>query len=162
MNFSEITPDLFIGTTPAMRDYDQLRTLGVKLVINMRWNFPPLPDRRRPPMHRLWLPVFDSPLLPIPIKTLWKGVRTAQPILEQGGKVYAHCAAGAHRGVAMGAAILISQDYSAEAAMRLIKQRREKADPYIWYIRRQIVRFGEEWVKTNGAAGFSSDHPVSF
>jgi protein tyrosine phosphatase (PTP) superfamily phosphohydrolase (DUF442 family) len=151
MNFSKITPDLYIGTTPGMRDYDQLRELGVKLVINMRWNFPPLPDWHRPPMRRLWLPVFDSPLILIPVKTLWKGVLTAQPILEQGGKVYTHCAAGAHRGVAMGAAILISQDYSSEEAMRLIKQQREKADPYTWHIRRQIVRFGEEWLRTQSA-----------
>jgi protein-tyrosine phosphatase len=151
MNFSEITPYLYIGTTPSMRDYDQLRELDVRLIINMRWNFPPWPDLHHPPIKRLWLPVVDSPFLPIPIKALWKGVSVAQIVLEQGGKVYSHCTAGAHRGVAMGAVILISQDYSPEDAMRLIRQQREKADPYIWYIRRQILRFGEQWLKNKEA-----------
>ena len=36
MNFSQITDDLFIGTTPRRKDYDVLRGLGVRLVINMR------------------------------------------------------------------------------------------------------------------------------
>jgi hypothetical protein len=33
--------------------------------------------------------------------------------IRQGGKVYAHCQRGRHRGVAMGAAILIALGYSA-------------------------------------------------
>ena len=36
MNFSPITGDLFIGTTPSTNDYNRLRDLGVRLVINMR------------------------------------------------------------------------------------------------------------------------------
>ena len=36
MNFSPITDDLFIGTTPSAEDYNQLRNLGVRLMINMR------------------------------------------------------------------------------------------------------------------------------
>jgi hypothetical protein len=35
-NFSNITGDLFIGTTPLARDYDGLRELGIRLIINMR------------------------------------------------------------------------------------------------------------------------------
>jgi protein tyrosine phosphatase (PTP) superfamily phosphohydrolase (DUF442 family) len=36
MDFSAITDDLFIGTTPSVSDYDHLRELGVRLAINMR------------------------------------------------------------------------------------------------------------------------------
>lgn len=36
MNFSPITDDLFIGTTSSTEDYNYLRELGVRLVINMR------------------------------------------------------------------------------------------------------------------------------
>jgi len=50
-----------------------------------------------------------------------------------------------HRGVAMGAAILIAQGLPAVEAMQLIKQRRAVADPYIWYIRRRIERFAQRW-----------------
>jgi protein-tyrosine phosphatase len=93
----------------------------------------------------LWLPTFDTPLLPIPIPTLHRGVIAALGILEDGGSVYAHCAAGVHRSVAMGAAILIATGYSKEEAIHLIKQRRNIADPTTWYIRKRIERFAASW-----------------
>jgi hypothetical protein len=37
-NFSNITDDLFIGTTPLASDYDGLRELGIQLIINMRFS----------------------------------------------------------------------------------------------------------------------------
>ncbi len=35
MNFSKITDNLFIGDTPSSADYDRLRHMGVRLVLNM-------------------------------------------------------------------------------------------------------------------------------
>ena len=145
MDYSEITDYLYIGTTPQREDYDLLRDLGVRLVINMRVERPPLVDTHHKPMKTLWLPTFDSPLIPIPMRALRKGVESALQTIEEGGKVYTHCAAGAHRGVAMGSAILIARGYSAEEAMDLIAARRSQADARIWYIRRRIARFAESW-----------------
>jgi protein tyrosine phosphatase (PTP) superfamily phosphohydrolase (DUF442 family) len=145
VDFSQITDQLYIGKTPTADDYDTLRALGVRLVINMRFERRPARDRHNPALSSLWLPTFDSPLVRIPVRALLRGVQAAQAVLDDGGKVYAHCAGGAHRGVAMGAAILISQGYTAAQAMALIKQRRPGADPYAWYIRRQIERFEETW-----------------
>jgi hypothetical protein len=62
-----------------------------------------------------------------------------------GGKVYAHCAKGRHRGVAMGAAILIAQGYDPDTAMNLIKLQRPSADPDLFYIRSRILRFAQAW-----------------
>ena len=148
MDFSQITHQLYIGRTPGVDDYDTLRGLGVRLVINMRIERRPARDRHNPALPALWLPTFDSPLIRVPVYALLRGVLAAQPVLDRGGKVYAHCAGGAHRGVAMGAAILISLGYTAVQAMALIKERRPGADPYIWYIRRQIERFEEAWKKS--------------
>jgi protein-tyrosine phosphatase len=145
VEYSEITESLYIGTTPRTEDYDILRELGIRLVINMRIERAPFPDPHKPPILSLWLPTFDSPLIPIPLGALYKGVMTALKILDEGGKVYAHCAAGVHRGVAMGAAILIAQGYAPMDAMQHIKQRRTVADPFTWYIRRRILRFAEKW-----------------
>ena len=145
MDFSQITDYLFIGTTPRTETYSILRGLGVTLVINMRLERPPLPDRYDPPIPVLWLPTIDSPLVPIPIRLLARGVRAACETLRQGGKVYVHCAAGRHRGVAMGSAILIARGFPPVIAMQLVKQRRPHADPDIWYIRRRILRFAEVW-----------------
>lgn len=142
INYSSITYSLYIGTTPNQRDYALLYSNGVQLVINMRFERPP---KRNLPIPVLWLPTVDSPLLPIPMRFLRKGVQAAQEVIQIGGKVYTHCAEGIHRGVAMGAAILIAQGYSAAEAMRLIKDRRAIADPYMWYIRRRIEKFAELW-----------------
>jgi protein tyrosine phosphatase (PTP) superfamily phosphohydrolase (DUF442 family) len=145
MEYSQITDQLYIGTTPSMEDYRELRNMGVRLVINMRIERRPYPDPHEPPIERLWLPTFDSPLIPIPIRALQRGANAALETINKGGKVYVHCAAGAHRGVAMGAAVLIARGYSIQEAVSLIKGQRSVADPDAWYIRRRIHRFAETW-----------------
>jgi protein tyrosine phosphatase (PTP) superfamily phosphohydrolase (DUF442 family) len=145
MDFSRITDTLYIGTPPSSQDYDLLRKMGVKLVINMRIERPPQPDLHNPPMEVLWLPAFDTPLIPIPITNLKRGAAAALEVIQQGGKVYAHCKEGIHRGVAMGAAILIAQGISPQQAIKMIKQRRPIADPDAWYIKRRIYRFAKSW-----------------
>lgn len=145
MELSPITDSLIIGTTPEPDDYDTLRALGVQLVINMRAEQRPYPDRHTPPLPTLWLRTYDFPLLPIPIRVLRRGVEVALETIAGGGKVYAHCAGGAHRSVAMGAAILIAQGHSATDAMQLIKRGRPAADPNAWHIRWRIKRFAATW-----------------
>ncbi len=145
MDFSRITDTLFIGTTPKSEAYDRLRELGVGLVINMRWERRPYRDPHTSPIPTLWLPTFDSPLIPIPVRVLMRGALAAQETLAQGKKVYVHCQMGRHRGVAIGSAVLIAQGYEPEEAMRLIKKARPVADPDAWYIRRQILRFARAW-----------------
>ncbi len=145
MDISQITDQLFIGATPSVGDYPRLRDLGVRLVINMRIEKRPAADLHKPPLKFLWLPTIDSPVLVIPIQFLLRGARAALETIQGGGKVYAHCAKGRHRGVAMGAAILIAQGYASDAAMQLIKMQRPSADPDIFYIRSRILRFAHQW-----------------
>jgi len=144
-NFSNITDDLFIGTTPLATDYNGLRELGIRLIINMRLLHGPFPDPHPKPIKLLWLRTYDSPFSPIPISKLIKGAKAALETIQLGGKVYVHCAGGRHRGVAMGSCILIAQGYQPEAAMRLISKRRSFADPNIYYIKARIFRFAQEW-----------------
>lgn len=150
INYSQITNNLYIGTTPHIQDYPILHSQGVQLVINMRFERPP---QRGLPIPVLWLPTLDTPLLPIPMRFLKRGVQAALEAFQLGGKVYAHCAGGVHRGVTMGAAILIAQGYHHIEAMRLIKEHRPIADPYIWYIRRRIDKFGEIWRQESNPTG---------
>lgn len=145
MDYSRITGDLFIGTTPLVKDYPSLRDLGVRLVINMRWEHRLRPDPHPEPLCLLWFRTIDSPFFPIPIRTLRRGARAALETIHAGGKVYAHCAGGRHRGVAMGAAILIAQGYDAREAMALIKRKRGVADPEVFYIRWRIMGFERKW-----------------
>lgn len=145
MNFSRITDQLYIGTTPNTKDYVLLHELGINLVINTRFGFPPKRDPAVPPMRSLWLPAIDSPIIPIPLTLLQIGVREALKVIDSGGVVYVHCTRGRHRGPAMGACILIAQGKSPYEAMELIKQKRPIADPEAWYIRRRIMKFAENW-----------------
>ncbi|MBI5943428.1 MAG: dual specificity protein phosphatase family protein [Chloroflexi bacterium] len=145
MDFSPITPDLFIGKTPSSVNYNYMRELGVKLVINMRVEYRPRKDFHPDPIQFLWLPTFDSPLIPISIRALHRGAKTALETIQAGGKVYTHCAGGVHRGVAMGACILIAQGYDPHAAMQLIKDKRPVADPFAFYIHPRILKFASQW-----------------
>jgi hypothetical protein len=145
MDFSQITDDLLVGTTPAVSDYDLLRSLGVGLVINMRIEKRPTPDIHQPPLRFLWLPTIDWPLFPIPLNMLKRGAQLALETIRSGKRVFTHCAGGRHRGVAMGAAILIAGGMDPEAAMHLITSRRRVADPQVFYIRNRILRFAQLW-----------------
>lgn len=143
MNYSKITDNLYIGTTPNVKDYDLLHELGITLVINMRFGFPPKRDPLSPPIRSLWLPAIDSPIFPIPLHMLRMGVNEALKVIEAGGRVYAHCSRGRHRGPAVGACILIAQGMEPSQAMQLIRQQRPVADPVAWYIRRRIMKYAE-------------------
>jgi protein-tyrosine phosphatase len=142
MDISQITDYMLIGTTPIRKDQNKLLDLGVTLIINMQFEKRPQPDSLIP---TLWLPTFDSPLIRIPVKVLKKGVEAALEVITAGGRVYVHCHGGVHRAVAMGCSILIANGYSLESAMTLVKLRRQKADPEIWYIRRQISLFDRKY-----------------
>jgi hypothetical protein len=145
VNLSQITENLWIGTTPYLHDYELLQLRGVRLVINMRFGRGPLPVFTDPPVNYLWLRTFDNPLIPIPIRALIRGVHAALEVINDGGIVYVHCMYGRHRSVAMGSAILIAQGFSPEAAMSLIKKQRKMADPEIFYIRKRIMLFAHHW-----------------
>jgi dual specificity MAP kinase phosphatase len=144
-NFSNISDDLYIGTTPLASDYNGLRELGIRLLINMRLMHGPFPDQHHEPIKLIWLRTIDSPFFPIPIEKLMRGAKTAMETISAGGKVYVHCAGGRHRGVAMGACVLIAQGYEPEAAMQLISERRPVADPNAYYIRPRILEFARQW-----------------
>ena len=145
MNFSTITDDLFIGTTPSSNDYNQLRDIGVRLIINMRFSRGPAPDSHVPSISLLWLRSIDSPFFPISVDKLIRGAQEALAAIQNGGKVYTHCAYGRHRGVAMGASVLIAQGYAPDDAFKLITSRRSVADPYAYHIRSRILKFANQW-----------------
>jgi protein tyrosine phosphatase (PTP) superfamily phosphohydrolase (DUF442 family) len=145
MDYSKITDHLYIGTTPKSKDYERLHKLGTSLVINMRIGLPPVRDPISPPLISLWLPTVDSPLIPIPLKALQKGVVAALKVIDQGGVVYTHCSHGRHRGPAMGTCILIAQGMEPEQAMRLVELQRPVAELHTWYIQRRILNFATSW-----------------
>jgi protein tyrosine phosphatase (PTP) superfamily phosphohydrolase (DUF442 family) len=145
MDISQITDYLYVGAQPKPEQAPQLRDLGVRLIISMRGEKRPPAAFAQPPLDVLWLKTFDTFFTPIPIHKLMEGVQAALPVIQTGGRVLTHCHRGRHRGVAMAAAILIAMGYSADEAMRLLRDRRASAHPEAWYIRRQIRKFEQYW-----------------
>jgi protein-tyrosine phosphatase len=143
-DISQITDFLYISAWPKGKHLAEIHSLDIRLILSMHWR---RPDRElsQPPLQLLWLPTFDTPLIPMPLTSLSRGVQAALPVIQQGGRVLCHCSAGRHRSVAMACCVLIGRGMRAEEAMQLVKARRAEADPYTPYIRSRITKFEVEW-----------------
>jgi protein tyrosine phosphatase (PTP) superfamily phosphohydrolase (DUF442 family) len=151
MNISQVTDYLYISTQLRRLDIEVVRELDVQLIIGMIGHIPPPRELSALPADVLWLPTQDFFLLPIPVRTLHRGVLAALPVIRQGHSVLVYCQAGRHRSVAMATAILIGMGYEAEEAMDLIVENRAVASPRTHHIYRQIKRFERYWLKKQAA-----------
>jgi hypothetical protein len=66
MDISQITDYLYVGAQPEAAHADQLRTLGVRLIISMRGERRPPTELEQPPLNVLWLKTFDTFFTPYP------------------------------------------------------------------------------------------------
>ena len=144
LDFSEITEYLYISAWPRGDHVAEIQALNIRLILSMHW-IRPSKSLGDSPVRLLWLPTFDTPITPIPMATLKRGVQAALPVIQDGGRVLSHCRAGVHRSVAMACSVLIAMGYSADQAIQLTKERRAIADPDTWYIRRRIYKFEHVW-----------------
>ena len=148
-DLSQITDELYLSSLPKDEYVEHILSLGIRMIISMTvYRAPSV--YRRPPMQFVQCPSLDTPLTPIPIFILRRGVSAALPVIETGESVLVHCKSGVHRSVAMACCILIARGYSADNAMRLVKEKRDKADPYVPYIRKRIEKFEKYWRKHHG------------
>jgi protein tyrosine phosphatase (PTP) superfamily phosphohydrolase (DUF442 family) len=147
--YSQITDQLYVAAWPTGEDYDELKDLGVRLVINMDW-VPADEKLSEPPLRVLALTEIDTPLTPMSMENIWKGVNRAQEVFDEGDRVMVYCKGGVHRSVAMACCILVSQGYPAEEAMARVKERRPVADPYTEHFKARILKFEDEWKAKDG------------
>ena len=147
-DISRITDYLFVSAWPEGDHADEILALNIRLILSMHW-LRPSKRLNHPPLRVLWLPTIDTPITPMPIGTLRRGVETALPVIEEGWGVLAHCRAGVHRSVAMACWVLIGMGCTADDAMDLVARQRDVADPHVWYIRRRIERFESRWKETS-------------
>jgi len=149
LDVSRITEYLYISAMPRGEHAEEIRALNVRLILSMHWQRPAV-VLGHAPVKLLWLPTIDSPITPIPISRLKKGVEAALPVINDGGSVLVHCRYGVHRSVAMACCVLIGMGKTADAAMQLAKEQRAAADPDIWYIKNRIRLFERHWLKIQG------------
>jgi protein-tyrosine phosphatase len=148
LDFSQIHENLYLSAFPRSADQALINSLNIRLILAMHW-IKPSRELGQPPVRLLWLPTIDHPFTPIPMRTLLRGVESALPVIQDGYSVLVHCRWGVHRSVAMACCVLIGLGYTADEAMHLVKQRREVADPDIWYIRNRIRKFETFWLENN-------------
>ncbi len=150
LDITPITEYLYISGWPAGEHAPQIAELGIALIISMIREKQD-EELTQPPFQNIQLKTTDFVLLPISTDKLRQGVETALPVIENGGKVLAYCKSGIHRSAAMAACILISQGYSVEDAIQLIKEKRPAAKPDTPHIRKQIEKFAQEWQADHSA-----------
>jgi protein tyrosine phosphatase (PTP) superfamily phosphohydrolase (DUF442 family) len=142
--YSQITDQLYVAAWPVAKNYAEIVSLGVRLVINMDW-IRPDPKLGEPPLRLLTLKTRDSKLTPMALDKIWAGVRAAGETTAEGGKVMVYCKGGVHRSVVMACCILISQGCTAEEAIRLVKEKRPAARPDDPHYQKVISDFEEAW-----------------
>ena len=145
MDISRITSRVFVSSWPKQGESATLRELGIRLVISVTMR-EPLPEFRAEPFEWIQLRALDSPLTPIPLENLHRGVLAAIPVLAAGHGVLCHCREGRHRSVAMACSILIAQGCSAARAAEVVKERRPVADPTAIWIAPRISKFEHAWL----------------
>jgi hypothetical protein len=145
LDLSRITDTLYVSAYPTTDHVPQLKALPVSLMLSLPVR-PPHASVRHSAARWMHLPCIDSPVTPIPMLLLWRGVDAALPVMAEGGIVLVHCRYGKHRSVVQACAILIGQGYSPLDAMNLVKEQRPGADPFAWYIESRIRKFAQTWI----------------
>ena len=149
-DLSQITEYLYVSGLPKDEEAEHIFSLGIRLIISMPPYRPPTVFRKDPFLF-IHCPTLDSPLTPIPQFMLRRGVNGALPVInELNHAVLVHCRAGMHRSVAMACCILVAKGHTADSAMKLVKEKREIADPYTPHIRKRIEIFAKDWTKNDG------------
>jgi protein-tyrosine phosphatase len=142
-SISKITPNLYVSGWPKGADAERIVKMGFDLILHLLWQ---PADKKLKEDENLKRVIFvDSPIIPIPIKRLEKGVNLALPVLAKKGKVLIYCKSGVHRSVAMACCVLIALGKSAEEAMAIVKKKRPLAKPETSYIKKRIVKFEKYW-----------------
>jgi protein tyrosine phosphatase (PTP) superfamily phosphohydrolase (DUF442 family) len=142
LQFSEVTPQLYVGPQFRARGKKLLEAEGFNACVNMRIEKDDAAyglDLER----YLHLPTVDDE--PTEVAMLDKGVTFIREVIDSGGKVYIHCAAGVGRAPSMAAAYLMAEGRTLDEALNMIRKKR----PFIAItpVQMQSLKAYEEYLK---------------
>lgn len=122
----EVEAGVWLGGAPTRRRWAALRAAGVRRVLCLQVERPPLPWLADAEAS-LWLPVRDrrAPT----VAQLWEGCAFLDAALREGRAVLICCAAGMGRAPTMYVAWRMSHGMSLEEALRVVQRVRVVADP---------------------------------
>ena len=136
MQYSQITPQVYVGPQYGPAGKRKLEELGITGDVNLRIEFDDAAHNLAL-QHYCHLPTVDDAAPSI--EHLQQGVKFIEQLLNNGEKVYIHCAGGIGRAPTMAAAYFISQGMSLPEAIALIKKTR----PFINIMPPQMERLSE-------------------
>lgn len=119
LQFSEVTPDLFIGPQYNQQGKQHLLKHGIEYDVNLRIEFDDMAHDLALP-HYCYLPTIDDDA--VSLDHLYQGIAFIKQAHQNGGKVYIHCAGGVGRAPTMGAAYLMSTGLSLDDALAKIRR----------------------------------------
>jgi hypothetical protein len=132
LQYSQVTPQLFVGPQYRKPGLKHLQKNGINAVVNMRVEHDDQTHGLAPSFY-CYLPTIDDDAPTI--EHLQKGVDFISGAVNAGEKVYIHCGAGVGRAPTMAAAYLISTGLTLEAAIHTIK----KVRPFIYIMPPQMA-----------------------
>lgn len=124
MEFSEITPDLYVGTNECCQMHYKLELIDRGITHNVSMEAERI-DGAFGVDTFLWLPTSDH-TAPGAVE-LAIGCSYIDRVIKEGGKVYVHCKNGHGRGPTMAAAWLMWNGMSFDDALALVRARRMEA-----------------------------------
>jgi hypothetical protein len=126
LRYSSVTAQLFVGGQMNAGGWRWLAARGLTADLNLRSEFDDAAHGIAPPSY-LWLPTDDdhAPTL----EQLQAGVDFIRRNIEDGGKVYVHCAGGVGRAPTMAVAYLLSTGLGVEQAWALVRATRPFVTP---------------------------------
>jgi len=126
LRFCPVTPQLYVGGQMKAAGWRWLAARGLSADLNMRSEFDDAAHGIAPAAY-LWLPTDDdhAPTL----EQLASGADFIGQAIEEGGKVYVHCASGVGRAPTMAAAYLVRTGLSPDQAWDLIRETRPFIKP---------------------------------
>ena len=136
MKYSQITPEIYVGPQFRKAGKRKLESLGINGSVNLRSEFDDT-------AHDLalknycYLPIEDDHAPTC--AQLEEGIAFIRQAIREGGKVYIHCHGGIGRAPTMTAAYFISQGWTLDEAIKLMK----KSRPFIKLMPAQIERLQE-------------------
>ena len=131
LQYSRITPSLFVGPQYRKNGLRHLENNGITAVVNMRTEKDDAACGLATPKY-CYLPTIDdqAPTL----EHLQQGINFIREVINSGEKVYIHCGAGVGRAPTMAAAYLISTGLQLDEALTLIR----KVRPFIYIMPPQM------------------------
>lgn len=124
LQYSRVTPNLYVGPQFNARGKKFLELQGINGCVNMRIEKDDAQYGLALSQY-LHLPTIDDDAPSL--EHLEKGVDFIRQVISEGGKVYIHCGAGVGRAPSMAAAYLIAEGHTLDEALALIR----KVRPFI-------------------------------